>query len=55
MLVITRRRGERVKIGTDVEIVVTGVQDGKVRLGISAPPNVNIVRDNARVRQAVKK
>jgi len=48
MLVITRRRGERFRIGTDVEIVVTSVADGKVRLGITAPKDVNIVRDNAK-------
>lgn len=55
MLVITRRRGGRVKIGTDVEIVVTSVQDGKVRLGIAAPAHTSIVRDNARHKVEVRK
>lgn len=55
MLVITRRRGERVKIGTDVEIVVTSVADGKVRLGISAPKDTHIIRDNARQKVPVRR
>jgi carbon storage regulator len=55
MLVITRRRGERFRIGTDIEVLVTSVADGKVRLGITAPRDVNIVRDDARKKQAVRK
>lgn len=56
MLVITRRRGQRFRIGKDIEVVVAGVFDGKVRLGISAPKDVGIVRDDARSRQpAVRK
>lgn len=51
MLVITRKPGERFRIGTDVEVVVTGVFDGKVRLGIIAPKNVNVLRDDAKQRQ----
>ena len=37
MLVLTRRRGERLLIGNDIEIVVTRVVDGQVRLAIQAP------------------
>jgi carbon storage regulator len=55
MLVITRRRGERFRIGTDVEIVVTSVADGKVRLGISAPRDTQIIRDNARQKVPVRR
>ena len=55
MLVITRRRGERFRIGTDVEIVVTSVADGKVRLGITAPKATHIIRDNARQKVPVRR
>lgn len=44
MLVLGRRRDEAIMIGDDVEIVVLGIQDGKVRLGIKAPENVEVHR-----------
>lgn len=39
-----RKIDERIKIGDDVEIVVTDIRDGKVRLGIIAPREVLIMR-----------
>lgn len=44
MLVLTRRVGERLLIGRDVEVLVTRVMDGQVRLAISAPKDVAILR-----------
>lgn len=44
MLVITRRKGETVKIGDDIEVVVVEVGDGSVRLGINAPKPTVILR-----------
>lgn len=44
MLVITRRRGEKVQIGPDIEVMVTRVADGAVRLAIKAPQDVKVVR-----------
>jgi len=44
MLIIARRKGERIKIGDDIELVVTDVSRAGVRLGIIAPANVAIVR-----------
>jgi carbon storage regulator len=44
MLVLTRKRGERIRIGDDIEIVVTKVFDGSVRLAIKAPPDTEIMR-----------
>lgn len=37
MLVLTRKSGEAIRIGDDVRIVVVEVRDGQVRLGIEAP------------------
>ena len=54
MLVITRRRGERVFIGKDIEVVVTRVVDGSVRLAIQAPKDTPIVRSEL-VGKAVSK
>lgn len=45
MLVISRRRGERIRIGENIDIMVTRIVDGQVRLAIKAPDNVKIVRD----------
>ena len=44
MLVITRKRGEKVQIGPDIEVMVTKVSDGQVRLAIKAPETTKIVR-----------
>ncbi len=45
MLVLSRKPGERILIGDDVTITVVRVGMNSVRIGIEAPPNVNIVRE----------
>lgn len=50
MLVLTRRRGEGVAIGPDIRIVVLGVTNGQVRLGIEAPRTIEVHRDEVCVR-----
>ena len=44
MLVITRRKDESLLIGDDIEIKIVKVGDGSVRLAISAPRDVTILR-----------
>lgn len=44
MLVITRRIGETILIGTDITIVVNEIKGKSVKLGITAPPETTIVR-----------
>ena len=44
MLVLTRRPGERIRIGDDIEIVVVSVRGEQVRLGLAAPRGVSIYR-----------
>jgi len=44
MLVLTRKQGERIKIGQDVVVTVCRIAAGKVRIGIEAPDRVHIVR-----------
>jgi carbon storage regulator len=44
VLVLTRRVGERVRIGPDVEVVVVEVRGREVRLGVSAPATVTVHR-----------
>lgn len=44
MLVITRKKGESILLGDDIEITVVKVDDGSVKLSISAPKSVTILR-----------
>ncbi|MGD7006928.1 carbon storage regulator CsrA [Metabacillus sp. 84] len=44
MLVLTRKLNETIQIGEDIEITVVGIQDGQIKLGISAPKHVDIHR-----------
>jgi carbon storage regulator len=44
MLIITRKKGESLMIGDDIEITITKIIDGSVKIGINAPKNVNILR-----------
>lgn len=50
MLVLTRRRGEGVTIGPDIRVIVLGMRDGQVRLGIEAPLHVQVHRDEVYAR-----
>jgi carbon storage regulator len=45
MLILTRRAGETVMIGNDVTITVLGVKGNQVRLGINAPKDVAVHRE----------
>jgi carbon storage regulator len=44
MLVLTRRRGESIWIGNDIELVVVGLGPEGVKLGIRAPTEVAVLR-----------
>ncbi len=50
MLVLSRRRGEGVTSGPDVHIVVLGIKAGVVSLGIQAPPQVAVHRDEVQAK-----
>ena len=45
MLILTRRVGETVVIGDDVDVTVLGVKGNQVRLGVKAPRNVTVHRE----------
>ena len=44
MLILSRKKGESIKIGDGIEIFVTDIKGDKVRLGISPPENMKICR-----------
>lgn len=45
MLILTRRVGETVIIGNDVDVTVLGVKGNQVRLGVKAPREVTVHRE----------
>jgi len=45
MLVLTRRPGESIVVGQDVIITVIEIKGGQVRIGIDAPRNVQVHRE----------
>jgi carbon storage regulator len=45
MLILTRRVGETVMIGDDVTVAIVGVRGNQVRIGINAPKDVAVHRE----------
>ena len=45
MLILTRRVGETVMIGNEVTVTVLGVKGNQVRIGINAPKDVSVHRE----------
>jgi carbon storage regulator len=44
MLVLSRKHGETIRLGDDIEVTVCQISGNRVRLAISAPPHVSIRR-----------
>ncbi|MEN8720218.1 MAG: carbon storage regulator CsrA [Oceanococcaceae bacterium] len=51
MLILTRKRGETILIGDNVTVTVLGVKGQQVRIGIDAPKDVNIHREEILTRK----
>ena len=45
MLILTRRVGEALMVGDDTKIVVLGVKGSQIRLGINAPKDIAVHRE----------
>jgi carbon storage regulator len=51
MLVLSRREKQRIKLGDSIIVTVVRVTGDKVRLGIEAPPEVLVLRDELEPRR----
>jgi carbon storage regulator len=45
MLVLSRKEAERIRLGDSIIVTVVRVSGDKVRLGIDAPPNIVVLRE----------
>ena len=52
MLILTRRIGETIHIGDDVTVTVLGVKGNQVRIGVNAPEDVSVDREEIRDSKA---
>jgi len=55
MLILTRRIGENIIIDGNVTLSVIGVRGGNVRLGVQAPDNVSVDREEVYLRKKQEK
>lgn len=45
MLILTRRVSEEIRIGDDIKIKILGVKGNQVRIGVAAPEDVSVHRE----------
>lgn len=45
MLILTRKDGETLMVGDDIQVQVLGVKGNQVRLGVNAPKDVTVHRE----------
>jgi carbon storage regulator len=50
MLVLTRQIGQEIIIGDSIRVTITSIKGDKVRIGITAPPEVRVDREEVRRR-----
>lgn len=54
MLVLSRKVGERILIGEEIRVTIVRIGSGGVRVGIEAPADLNVVREELKSRSQPK-
>ena len=52
MLVLSRKVGERILIGENISVTIVRIAGGGVRIGIEAPPEMAVVREELQAKLA---
>jgi len=52
MLVVTRKEGQTLFIGENIQVMIVEVRGKQVRLGIKAPPNLLVLREESLHRKS---
>ncbi len=55
MLVLSRRESERIRVGESIVVTVVRLGGDKVRIGIEAPPEMLVLRDELQSHQSLEK
>jgi carbon storage regulator len=50
MLILTRRNGEAIMVGDDIQVTVLDVKGNQVRIGVTAPKDMRVDREEVRER-----
>lgn len=50
MLILTRRKGETMMIGDDIEVTILGIKGNQVRIGTKAPKHIKVNREEIHKR-----
>ena len=54
MLVLSRKESQRIRLGDSIVITIVKISGDKVRVGIDAPSNVLVLRDELEVREQTR-
>lgn len=53
MLVLSRKKGEKIRIGENIELTIVDIRGDKIRLGIDAPRDIPVHREE--IARAIEK
>ena len=51
MLILSRREGEKIMIGDDIEVILIEIRGSQIKIGVKAPPNITIDREEIYLRK----
>lgn len=54
MLVLSRKNGEMIRIGNDIEVTILGICNGHVRIGVQCPREIRVDRQEITDRKELR-